>query len=142
MLIENAKKEDKDFIIFANKEINIASGLKETFINENIDKDILCDNPKCECLIVRDNNEQVAMCLYSKIYWANQGQGVYLSQVYVKPEYRKQGIFKMIINNILDNDSSIKFITCLVGNENEDMQASMNKTGWKTADLKSYYFKR
>ena len=82
------------------------------------------------------------MCLYSKIYWANQGEGLYLSQVYVKPEYRKQGIFKMIINNILDNDSSIKFITCLVGNENEDMQASMNKTGWKTADLKSYYFKR
>jgi GNAT superfamily N-acetyltransferase len=138
-VIKKAEKKDRDFILFANQKVNIASGIKESFLAENIERDVLCDDPKCECLVVQKENEPVGMCLYSKIYWADFGQGIYLSQVYVRPEHRKNGIFKMLVNYMFENGEDIKFVTCMVGDENAAMQKVMTKTGWKTFDLKYYY---
>lgn len=139
--IVNASYEDKEFILKANEEVNIASGLNDSILKKNIDIDIFSSKNKCNCLIAKMMDINVGMCIYSRIYWANLGEGIYLSQIYVSPEYRKLGIFKEFIKEIRKKETNRAFITCLVGDENMAMQKSLDKTGWKTTELKTYYFK-
>ena len=141
MNIRNAILEDKDFVISSNDYVNQVSGIKtQSQLSINFEKDILSDNPKAFCLIVEENKEQIAFCLYSYVYWANKGQGVYLSNVFVKPEHRKKGVLREILSHI-NNLNDVNFITMLVGNENESMQKTIAKYGAEDIDMKTFYFK-
>lgn len=77
--------------------------------------------------------------LYSYIYWANCGKGIYLSQAYVKNEYRNNGIFKLLLHELKIRERNCNFITNLVGSENEVMINSMKKIGFKSSDLITFY---
>lgn len=134
----NAKIEDKDFILKANKEINILSGLNDSTLDNNIDKDLFEDKI-CKVIIAEINNNVAGFILYSYIYWANRGKGIYLSQAYVKSEYRKQGILKMLLNELEEREKNCNFITNLVGNENDVMMKSLQKLNFKSSDLITYY---
>lgn len=141
MNIRNATIDDKDFVISSNDYVNQVSGIKtQSQLSINFEKDILCENPKAFCLIVEENKEQIAFCLYSYVYWANKGQGVYLSNVFVKPEHRKKGILKEILSYIKKLDN-VNFITMLVGNENESMQKTIANYGAEDIDMKTFYLK-
>lgn len=141
MNIRNATIEDKDFVVSSNDYVNQISGIKtQSQLSVNFEKDILSDNPKGFCLIVEENKEQIAFCLYSYLYWANKGQGVYLSNVFVKPEHRKKGILKEILSYIKNLDN-VNFITMLVGGENESMQKTIMSYGAEDIDMKTFYLK-
>jgi len=142
MTIRNATIIDKDFIVSSNNYVNQVSGIKtQSQLSINFEKDILCENPKAFCLIVEENKEQIAFCLYSYVYWANKGQGVYLSNVFVKPEYRKKGVLREILS-YLKNLNNVNFITMLVGNENESMQKTIANYGAEDIDMKTFYLKK
>ena len=134
----NAKIEDKDFILEANKEINLLSGLNDSTLDNNIDKDLFEDKI-CKVIIAEINNNAAGFILYFYIYWANRGKGIYLSQAYVKSEYRKQGILKMLLNKLEEREKNCNFITNLVGNENDVMMKSLQKLNFKSSDLITYY---
>ncbi len=136
----NAKLEDKEFILNANREINILSGLNDSTFDNNIDKDLFEDKI-CKVIIAEIDNNIAGFVLYSYIYWANCGKGIYLSQAYVKNEYRKQGILKMLLQELETREKECNFITNLVGNENEVMMKSLNKLNFKSSDLTTYYRK-
>lgn len=141
MNIRNANIEDKDFVIYSNDYVNQVSGIKtQSQLSINFEKDILSDNPKAFCLIAEENKEQIAFCLYSYVYWANKGQGVYLSNVFVKPEHRNKGVFRKILSHI-KNLNDVNFITMLVGNENESMQKTISNYGAEDIDMKTFYLK-
>ena len=141
MTIRNATIIDKNFVVSSNNYVNQVSGIKtQSQLSINFDKDILCENPKAFCLIVEENKEQIAFCLYSYVYWANKGQGVYLSNVFVKPEHRKKGILKEILLHI-KNMNNVNFITMLVGNENEGMQKTIANYGAEDINMKTFYLK-
>lgn len=118
--------------------IVVLSGLNDSTFDDNIDKDLFKDKT-CKVIIAAENDNPVGFVLYSYIYWANCGKGIYLSQVYVKEEYRNKGIFKKLLNEIEAREKECKFITNLVGNENEIMLNSMNKLGFKSSDLITFY---
>lgn len=130
--------KDKEFILNANKEINILSGLNDSTFDNNIDKDLFEDKI-CKVIIAEEGDNAIGFVLYSYIYWANCGKGIYLSQVYVKEKYRNKGIFKMLLHELGSREKECKFITDFVGNENEVMLSSMEKLGFKSSDLKIYY---
>lgn len=136
----NAKLEDKEFILNANREINILSGLNDSTLDNNIDKDLFEDKI-CKVIIAEIDNNIAGFILYSYIYWANCGKGIYLSQAYVKSEYRKQGILKRLLQELEIREIDCKFITNLVGAENEVMMKSLNKLNFKSSDLITYYRK-
>lgn len=141
MNIRNATIEDKDFVVSSNDYVNQISGIKtQSQLSVNFEKDILSENPKAFCLIVEENKEQIAFCLYSYLYWANKGQGVYLSNVFVKPEHRKKGVLKEILSYIKNLDN-VNFITMLVGNENESMQKTIMSYGAEDIDMKTFYLR-
>lgn len=134
----NAELKDKEFILNANKEINVLSGLNDSTFDNNIDKDLF-ENNICKVIIAEIDNNIAGFVLYSYIYWANCGKGIYLSQAYVKSEYRKQGILKMLLQELESREKECNFITNLVGNENEVMMKSLNKLNFKSSDLITYY---
>lgn len=130
--------KDKKFILNANKEINILSGLDDSTLDYNIDKDLFEDK-LCKTIIAEVNNNVVGFVLYSYIYWANCGKGIYLSQAYVKTEYRKQGILNMLLKELEIREKECKFITNFVGSENKVMIDSLEKMNFKSSDLITYY---
>ena len=99
----------------------------------------LFENNICKAIIAETDNNSIGFVLYSYIYWANCGKGIYLSQAYVKSEYRKQGILKMLLKELEKREKECNFITNLVGNENEVMMKSLNKLNFKSSDLITYY---
>ena len=133
-----ASLQDKEFILNSNKEINILSGLNDSAFDNNIDKDLFADKI-CKVIIAEDNKNAIGFVLYSYIYWANCGKGIYLSQVYVKEVYRTKGIFKLLLNEIENREKDCRFITDYVGSENEVMLKSMAKLEFKSSDLKIFY---
>lgn len=135
-----AELNDKEFILNANKEINILSGLNDSTFDNNIDKDLFKEKI-CKAIIAEVDNNVAGFILYSYIYWANCGKGIYLSQAYVKCEYRKQGILKMLLHELELREKECNFITNLVGTENEVMINSLNKLGFKSSDLVTFYRK-
>ena len=138
MKFREANISDKEFILNANKEINLLSGLNDSTFEKRIDKDLFEDKI-CKSIIAENDGEVVGMILYSYIYWANCGQGIYLSQAYVKKEYRGNGIYKQLLNELENKESNTNVITDLVGPENEYMQIALEKMKYESSDLITYY---
>ena len=138
MIFRNAELKDKEFILNANKEINILSGLNDSTFEKRIDKDLFEDKI-CKSIIAEIDGKTAGMILYSYVYWANCGKGIYLSQAYVKSEYRGQGIYKRLIKELEKIEDECNFITDLVGVNNEVMKNTLNKLKFETSDLITYY---
>ena len=135
-----AEAKDKAFIIDANKQINILSGLNDSTLESRIDKDLFEDKV-CKSIVAETDGKIVGMILYSYVYWANCGKGIYLSQAYVRSEYRGQGIYKQLLSELERKECDSHFITNLVGSENEVMQKALNNLNFKRSDLITYYRK-
>ena len=82
-----ANKNHREFIIHANRVINSVNDTEQTNgLEQNIDKDYFCDNPKFKCLIAEVDNRPVGMILYSYFYWASDGEVLWISQMFVEEE--------------------------------------------------------
>lgn len=138
MNFRDAELKDKEFILNANKEINILSGLNDSTLESRIDKDMFEDKT-CKSIIAEIDGKVVGMVLYSYVYWANCGKGIYLSQAYVKSEYRGQGIYKQLLKELEKIEKDCNFITDLVGVENNVMKQTLNKLEFEESDLITYY---
>lgn len=138
MIFREAELKDKEFILNANKEINVLSDLNDSTFEKRIDKDLF-ENKICKSIIAEIDGNAVGMVLYSYVYWANCGNGIYLSQAYVKSEYRGQGIYKKLLRELETREKECNFITDLVGPENEGMQIALEKMKFDSSDLITYY---
>lgn len=138
MIFREAKKEDREFILNANKEINILSGLTDSSLEKRIDKDLFEDKI-LKSVIAEIDGKAVGLVLYSYVYWANCGKGIYLSQAYVDKNYRKQGILKKIHEEIEKREPECNFFSNLVGEENTVVQKTLDKLEFTKSDLITYY---
>ncbi len=138
--ILKANKNHKDFIIHANRVINNVNNTNQSNnIEQNIEKDYFCENPKFKCLIAEMDNMPVGMIIYSYFYWANDGQVLWISQMFVEEEYRKYGVFFKLIQALRKENEDIKIVSCATGNENKRMQKILRYYGANEIDLKFYY---
>ena len=141
--ILHANESHKDFLIYANKVIDQVNDMNETNgLQLNIDKDYFCDNPKFQCLVAEVDNKPVGMILYSYFYWASDGQVLWISQMYIEPEFRKQGIFFKLISKLREENKDIKIVSCATGEGNKRMQKILKYYGGvEMKNLKFYYKK-
>ena len=140
--IVNAKPEHKPYLLQANAEINQVN--EETHISnfsKNLDNDYFCANPKFKCLVALANDFPVGMLLYSKMYWADDGEVIWVSQTHVAKEYRKYGVFFKLVNEIKKRNKNTKKISCATGKANKTMQKLLSFAGGKQMDLLFYYVK-
>lgn len=135
--IFRAKLEDKEFILHANLEIDRCSFIENTSFAKYIEKDLF-KNKKAVCLLARDGQKNVGMILFSRVYWADRGEGIYVSQVFVEEEYRQQGIFRLLLKRALNYYKNTNFITCLVSNKNQTMLKSINKLTFEDEGMVSF----
>lgn len=132
-----AKDEDEKYILHANKEIDIVSDISSSKLSKNLVEDVL-HNQKAICLISKVGDENAGMIMFSKVYWADRGEGIYISQVFVEEKFRKQGIMKMMFKQAFDYFDDTKFVTCLVGANNKIMQDCVRKLNFEFEDMRSY----
>ena len=142
IIILKVQRKHKDFIIKANRVINSVNETVQTnYLENNIEKDYFCDNPKFECLVAEYEGKPVGMILYSKFYWANDGEVLWISQMYVEKEYRNKGIFFELIKSLKNINKDIKIVSCATGEENMRMQKILKYYGCREINLKFYYKK-
>lgn len=140
--IMHANKSHKDFIIHANKVINNVNDTEQTNRLElNIEKDYFCANPRFQCLIAEIDEKPVGMILYSYFYWANDGEVLWISQMFIEEEYRKYGVFFKLIEKLREENENIKIISCATGDENKRMQKILKYYGAHEINLRFYYKK-
>lgn len=138
IIFREAEFKDREFILMAHEEINAISGLNDTSFQKRIDKDLFED--KVFKSIIAEIDGNIAwMILYSYIYWANCGKWIYLSQAYVKSEYRNQGIYKKLLKKLEIKECECNFITDLIGPDNDWMQNVLKRMNFKSSDLITYY---
>ena len=129
---------DREFILNANKEINELSGLNDSTLEKRIDEDLF-NNKICKSVVAEVNGNIAGFILYSYIYWANCGKGIYLSQAYVNNDYRGKGVYKELLNELEKKETDCNFITDLVGPDNIVMKSVLDKLEFKSCDLITYY---
>lgn len=140
--VMKANINHKDFIIYANNIINNVNSTYQTNgLEKNIDKDYYSENPKFSCLVAEVNKNPVGMILYSKFYWANDGEILWISQMFVEEKYRKYGVFFELIKALKKENSDIKIMSCATSNENKRMKKILDYYGAKEINLKFYYKK-
>lgn len=138
-----ASKEHKEIIVYANKQINENNQTEQTtHLEKVIDEDLYATNPKFKCLIAEIDGKPVGMILYSYFYWANDGEVLWISQMYVEKESRKYGVFFRMIQKLKQENPDIHIASCATGNENKRMQKILNYYGAKEINLKFYYIKK
>ena len=140
MIFREAKKNDKEFILKANREINELSGLNDSTLEKRIDKDLF-ENKTCKSIIAEIDDNIAGFILYSYIYWANCGKGIYLSQAYVNESHRGKGVYKELLNELEKRETDCNFITDLVGPDNKVMKNVLHKLNFESCDLITYYWK-
>ena len=141
--IVHANRSHRDFLIYANKKVDNVNNMNETKgLELNIEKDYYCNNPKFQCLVAEVNNKPVGMIIYSYFYWASDGEILWISQMFVEPEYRKKGIFFKLISKLREENENIKIVSCATGDENTRMQKILKYyNGHEMTNLKFYYKK-
>ena len=140
VLFRKVQLDDKEFILEAHKEINRVSGLSESHFSENIDCDLFQDKI-CKVIVAEVDGERAGFLLYSYLYFADSGRGIYLSQAYVKDEYRKQGLLRQMLEELEAREKDCNFIMDFVGRENKIMMHALGKLGFVSSDMITYYRK-
>ena len=141
--VVHAKKEHKDFLIYANKVIDNVNNMEETKgLELNIDKDYFCDNPKFQCLVAEADGRPVGMILYSYFYWASDGNVLWISQMFIEPKYRKFGVFFKLISKLREENENIKIVSCATGNDNIRMQRILKYYGGHEMKNLKFYYKK
>lgn len=140
--IIQANKKHKEFLIYANSMINNVNDTEQTNgLKQNIDKDYFCDRHKFQCLVAEKDNKPVGMILYSYCYWANDGEILWISQMFVEENERKYGVFFKLIEKLKEENKHIKIVACATGDENKRMQRILKYYGGHEINLKFYYKK-
>ena len=142
ILVLQALSKHKEFILYANRCINNVNETTQTEgLAKNIDNDLFCERPKFKCLIAEYDGIPVGMILYSYFYWANDGEVLWISQMFVDENYRSKGVFFKLIEKLREENEEIKIVSCATGDENKRMQKILKYYGGHEINLKFYYKK-
>ena len=132
--IKRAGLCDKDFVLYANKEIDRASYIAKSALKDNVCEDVL-QGDKAVCLIAKYKGSYVGMVLFSKVYWADRGLGIYVSQVFVEKEFRRNNVSKLLLTKAQEFYPNIKFVTYLVSKKNMPMLKCSAKMEFEDEDM-------
>jgi len=140
VIVKHAERRHKNFIIESNKKSNMLNCIPESkYLEKNIEKDYFCFNPKFSCLVAEIDSVPVGMIIYSKYYWPNDGEAIWISQIYVDKKYRKCGVFFKLISKLRKENRNIRIITFAANRGNLRIQKIIKMYKVKPLNLKFYY---
>ena len=80
-----ANQSDIDYVVHANQQIE---GARAKLSPEVLQSDVFCPAPKAHVVVVETEDKPVGMAFYSFTYWASEGPILWVSQMYIEPEFR------------------------------------------------------
>lgn len=140
VIVKHAERRHKNFIIESNKKSNMLNCIPESkYLEKNIEKDYFCFNPKFSCLVAEIDSVPVGMMIYSKYYWPNDGEAIWISQIYVDKKYRKRGVFFKLISKLRKENRNTRIITFAANRGNLRIQKIIKMFKVKPLNMKFYY---
>jgi len=134
--IIKATKKHREFLIKSNSIIHeISEQDCGSEFAKRIDVDYFCKTPKFYCLIAEYNNIPVGTILYSKMYWADDGEVLWVSQMFVEKEYRKHGVAIELYKALKAFSPEANVIACATGKGNATMNKVLKGIGFKIIDM-------
>jgi GNAT superfamily N-acetyltransferase len=94
-----AAKGDIPYIIHANQQIERE---RAELTEEALLRDVFCASPKAYALILESGSRAVGMTFYSFAYWASDGLILWVSQMYIEPQFRDARGARLLRNGLLD----------------------------------------
>ena len=85
LVSRKANASDIDYIAYANREIE---GERAKLSVDVLKRDVFSPTPKAHVVIVETPEKPIGMAFYSFTYWASDGPILWVSQMYIEPEYR------------------------------------------------------
>ncbi len=90
VVIRDAKVEDFGFILEANAAILEKNSDMVSQNEEKLKKDLFGRQAKAKVVVAEVEGKTVGMALYAKTYFANVGELMWVSQMYVEPHFRNR----------------------------------------------------
>lgn len=102
IIIRPMSTTDIDFVISAVHGVHEASKQTADIIDlkNRLQIDILSKKPKAHVVVAEIAGQPVGMTLYSTVYFADEGEIMWQSQLFVKPEYRGRGVADQLIEHL------------------------------------------
>ena len=136
--VVKASKKHISFLIESNRIIhNISEQTYESGFAKRLKNDYF-KKKKFYCLVAEVNKKPVGMLLYSKMYWADDGEVLWVSQMYVDKGYRKLGIAQYLYSSIKKFNSDAKVISCATAKSNDTINKVLSGLGFKIVDMNFY----
>lgn len=101
MIIRNANEQDFQQVVSLIKEFSVFQGAPEkvTITAEQMTE----DRHLFRCFVAEaENKEIIGFATYFFAYYSWTGKAVYLDDLYVKEEFRKNGIGRMLLAKVID----------------------------------------
>lgn len=101
--IREAKKSDMKSVLGLIVELAVFEKEPNAVINteENLINDAFGDNALIECKVAEHEGQIVAFYITYISYSTWKGRCLYLEDLYVKPEYRRHGVGKMLFDDLI-----------------------------------------
>ncbi len=137
--IVKGNKSHREFLIKANLIIhNISQQSYESEFAKRLDADYFCSKPKFNCLVAECDNNAVGLILYSKMYWADDGEVLWVSQMYVDESYRKYGVALKLYSALKNFNPDANILSCATGKGNVKMNRILKGLGFNIIDMNFY----
>lgn len=138
VIIRKAEEKDFDFILKANAEISEKGSNSVLKDVERLKRDLFEKPSKAEVIVAEADGKTVGMALYSTSYFANEGELMWVSQMYVEPSYRnrKQWVAPALMSELIKiaQNSGWEYICWATDTGNNIPQKLSQKLGAKALD--------
>ena len=102
VVIRPARLEDIPFILHGNIVVDEKSHYQapDMLTTDRLKRDIFSNNPRAFIDIATVDGETAALVFYSFCYYASEGEGVWVTNLYVDPFARKTGLGQMLVDHL------------------------------------------
>lgn len=133
--------EEMDASILAGFQLKMAEETEQLQLEEEVVADgvlqLLRDRGRGFYLVGENENEDVVGCLIITYEWSDWRNGWiwWIGSLYVEKVFRKQGIFRMMLDRVVElaAEQDVKAIRLYVHKENEGARASYLHSGFHTS---------